>query len=74
MDSLTQISRTVNANFGDFFEIDVSRPVDWMLWVFLPIFVIETIIIVVIFVVRTVFLWVNTIQFVELVTMAVKYK
>ena len=26
VDSLTQISRTVNANFEDFYEIDVSRP------------------------------------------------
>ena len=50
------------------------RSVDWMLWGFLSIFVIKTIIIVVTFVVRTVFLWVYTIQFVELVTMAVKYK
>ena len=28
VDSLTQISRTVNANFMDFYEIEVSRPSD----------------------------------------------
>ena len=28
VDSLTQISRTVNANFVDFYEIEVSHPSD----------------------------------------------
>ena len=49
------------------------KPVDWMVWGFHSIVVIETIMIIVTFVVRTVFLCVYTIQVVELVMMDVKY-